>query len=570
MANNYYVGQAPQANEQAITRPTMNTPHTPVNISPDMTQVSALNTMAQHLNAIAETAKKLNDFNDTTQAMTTVMQLSNDAIQNQWTPQEYQKQLNAITSKMKFDSPQLQAEINRRIEVTSIDTMSKLTAIQAKLAAQQTLVKLDQLQQTVLTSVNDKATYMSAMAHFDTALSDAVANKAINPAAAEKIRNDFRQKAVGNIIAAKLEENPTELINEIKKGDYNGLLSESDKLNIIKSAKQYKLKQEEYKLQQMKIQRANIMFTYMNKLGKGEIGISDVMRSKDIPLDEKQKMIEIWNNIQANNVGVLAEYGQIKQNIYQGKYQSLDDLQQDMIKKGMPRNYFLDAQNKFLILQEHEKSANGKSNSTFEKIINSKINEAMAATKVNYMSNFVDTSDAKRNSKVDTLKATDAAQQVKSKMLIMLANCTAKNSEADCINQMDTFKNQAIAETLLPYDKDHFLNTNSNYFNNIYFQSGYDLFGKGYKQITDTNFSQKLQKMLFELFRSEKYNPTHDYDLSKMLNGTASPVFKIPVKKEYVDKYKIGFLKFRIKVNGKTLQVIPENQKYWDEIYGKR
>ena len=570
MANNYYVGQAPIVNQKSTIQHTSIISHTPINVSPDMTAASALNTMAKHLNAIAETAKQLNDFNDTTQAITTVMQLNNDAIKNQWTPQEYQKQLNAITSKMKFDSPQLQAEINRRIDISSIDTMSKLTAIQTQMAAQKTIANLDQLSQTLLDSVDDKHSYMSSIAQFDAALNEAEAKKIITPIAAEKMRDNFRSKSLQNIVAVKMQTSPDDLIKDIKKGNYDGIMTESEKMAIVKSAKQYKLQQEEYNIKQIKMQREQTFLTYMDKLSKGEISVSDILRDNDLPMDLKQNILNIYNNTQVNSPQVWENYGEIIKNIDLGNYSNLDDLQQDMIKKGMPRNYFLQAQNRFLILQG--KGNTSKLSKQYQNLVTSRIQQAMLKAETNYKKNYYDTTAQYKNANYDSIFNSETklvAQQVKTKMLMAFDNCLGKNNEADCINNMDKFETQAINETFLPYDKQYFQTKNSDYFSHIYYVDKYNLLGKNYKMIKDTNFTQKLQKALFNLFESKQYNPDKEYDISKLLGGTLSPMMMIPLKKEYADKYKIGYLLFRVKAVGNSLQIIPKDKKLWNEIYGK-
>ena len=74
---------------------------------------------------------------------------------------------------------------------------------------------------------------------------------------------------------------------------------------------------------------------------------------------------------------------------------------------------------------------------------------------------------------------------------------------------------------------------------------------------------------MFSLFESKKYNPTKTYDIKELLGGTTSPLMEIPLKKEYIDKYKIGFLRFRLQATNNGLQIIPQNKTLWNEIYGK-
>lgn len=567
MPINNYVGQAPITEQQDNIKPQPEAQYNPVQISPDLTEARALNNIANNLNKIAQTAKAINDYNDETRILTDVIKINNQALQEKWTPDQYQKQLQNYLSKIKFDNPELQAQVTRKIDMLSVDTATKLTAIHTQLIAQQTLANLDEMSQHLLNNVSDEKSYMQSLAIFEGALQDAVDKKILNPLQVQKLKDNFRKQALNNLMMTKMQASPDEYIKDLRSGVYDGILSESEKLKAIQMAKEYKLRNEQQVLEQIKLQRSILTYNYLDKLSKGEIDIVTLMKS-NLPADVKQRILNVYNNNVVNSPDTWKNYGEIAQNIIQGKYNNLHDLQDDMLKSSLPRGMFLQLQNMYLTKMAHQITENGISfNKVFSNpLVKSQLKVLDSQIKTVFLQKYVGMIGSTEQQRQ---QMADLSNRAVMRFNYELTNCLSHDNEVNCLNQLDKFRMEAMSSVLGLYDMNYFIEKNNKVFNsmNLIYKSGEGLFST-YKQVkVPDELKNFVVEKLYEIAKNEKLNPMSDYGVDHIITDKIPITFNLTQSAQ--KKYGVAFLRAYITYDHGTVNLIPINEKLWRKVYGE-
>lgn len=587
MPINNYVGQALTTEQEDIIKPQPEAQYSPVQISPDLTEARALSNIANNLNKIAQTAKAINDYNDETRIVTDVIKINNQAIQEKWTPDQYQKQLQNYLSKIKFDNPELQAQVIRKIDMLSVDTATKLTAIHTKLMVQQTLANLDEMSQYLINNVSDEKSYMQSLAVFEGALQDAVNKKILDPVQVQKLKDGFRQQALNNLMMSKMQANPDGFIQELKSGKFDGVISETEKAQLIQNAKQYKLETERQTLQQLKYETAMQSYHYLHLLNTGKMNYAQFMSDPNIPAPVKAQVSSTYNVVENNNPEVWHTYSQLSNQILQGVYTKDESGLWDAIKAdNIPRQMALNLMHMNTVMQGKTVTKDGiLDNKIFS---NQLVKDYAGIVKNNALNALRKTYgySVGRYTDVTITKNTETQIMGKAQYLFHkgLLECTEQSNEVECLNNLPQIANHAIVTAMTKFKREHFFDLNKDVFANIAIEpfddsySAYSDMAPNVKAHYDPTMFEGLKQKVADFIYQNMYlnpniNPTNDYKMDSLFAGydkfdkKGMPAVTIHLTKSAQQKYKIPFLMAHLKYDDGQIVIIPSNKNLWKKVF---
>ena len=287
------------------------------------------------LNDAYQHAKSLYNYNVMTSVMQHIENLNQQAIQGQWTTQQYEEKLNDVVSNFNIDDPDLTAKINRYVELNKVDVISKLTQIQTKNHIEETLANTQQLINTLQKNItpNDIDSLKMSLVKWNLAIQESKDNKIFNSAYAQKLHDEGVSKLLNVYFSSSIQTDPQKFLQDLKSSVYDDVIQNpAQKQNLIRSAKRILKINSELQKQQQEQQIKNQVTSLIVGIATGKItpdDYSNIMNDSSIP--DKVKVLVNKAMTTESPFSAFA-YSGIYNNIIKNKYDNYNELQSDIVK----------------------------------------------------------------------------------------------------------------------------------------------------------------------------------------------------------------------------------------------
>ncbi len=297
-----------------------------------------LDVLAKTLDSMAQQAQQLKDYNMETEVMAGLQHLSNEAVINKWSPDEFEKQYQDFMETVQIDNPATRAKINRYAQLKYVDTLSKLHIEQQKEQFTQAVAVTQQFADKLQKSIIDKTSYQTALIEMKTRIENLTEHHIINPVVAQQYLEKFKKDAQNILFTQKIEENPQQFIADLKAGQYDDIVSDdASKDLLLRQAKAVYRQQELQQREEMKQHNSEMFYHYAVLLQNGSIGMTQIMQDNNIPDEVKYNLITLARSNITKDPDALKTYAELQHAVLNDQFSTFSDLNEklfNLMKEG--------------------------------------------------------------------------------------------------------------------------------------------------------------------------------------------------------------------------------------------